>query len=177
MTQKQDQNADAGSSGRNTPEALVAEHWTGVYRLMYRLTSSSHDAEDLTQQTFLQAIENLGQFQTGTNMRSWLLRIATNCFLDNKRRKRPAAMDSGVMDASNAAKSIEERLEQAEIAGKVQEALLKLAETPRVIFMLRTTEEMSFREIADLLGTTEVTARWHMLQARQKLLELLEGKL
>jgi DNA-directed RNA polymerase specialized sigma24 family protein len=36
---------------------------------------------------------------------------------------------------------------------------------------------MSFREIAELLGTTEVTARWHMLQARQKLLEMTEGKL
>jgi RNA polymerase sigma-70 factor (ECF subfamily) len=163
------------SSGTSAEE-LVRDHWAGVYRLMYRLTSNSHDAEDLTQQSFLQAIENLDQFQPGTNLRSWLLRIATNCFLDNKRRKRPAAMDTTTFDAG-AENPVDANLQRSELAAQLQGALMKLAETPRAIFLLRTTEDMSFREIADLVGTTEVTARWHMLQARQKLLELTEGKL
>jgi RNA polymerase sigma-70 factor (ECF subfamily) len=176
VTQRPDQNADSMRSDGATAESLVKEHWAGVYRLMYRLTSKSHDAEDLTQQTFLQAIENLSQFQPGTNMRSWLLRIATNCFLDNKRRKRPMAMETGAMD-SGRDMPVDERLQRSELGEQLQAALLQLPETPRVIFLLRSTEELSFREIADLVGTTEVTARWHMLQARQKLLEMTEGKL
>lgn len=176
MTQRPDQNANGMRSDGAWAEGLVQEHWPGVYRLMYRLTSNSHDAEDLTQQTFLQAFENLSQFQPGTNMRSWLLRIATNCFLDNKRRKRPAAMETGMLDSGQES-PVEAGLERTELAQQLQDALLQLPETPRVIFLLRSTEDLSFREIAELLGTTEVTARWHMLQARQKLLEMTEGKL
>jgi RNA polymerase sigma-70 factor, ECF subfamily len=176
VNRRLDQNTDLARSSGVTADGLVKEHWAGVYRLMYRLTSNSHDAEDLTQQSFLQAIENLSQFQPGTNMRSWLLRIATNCFLDNKRRKRPVATDSALMDSGEDV-PVDAGLQRTELAGQLQDALLQLPETPRVIFLLRSTEDLSFREIAELLGTTEVTARWHMLQARQKLLELTEGKL
>ncbi|HWB55216.1 MAG TPA: sigma-70 family RNA polymerase sigma factor [Tepidisphaeraceae bacterium] len=176
MTQRPDQNAFQTQPGGSSAEALVVEHWAGVYRLMYRLTSNSHDAEDLTQQSFLQAIEKFNQFQPGTNLRSWLLRIATNCFLDNRRRRRPNAVDGSTLDVAHAAPAIGEKLEQAELAGQLQEALLKLPENQRVIFLLRSTEDVSFREIGELLGMTEVTARWHMLQARTRLLELLKGK-
>jgi RNA polymerase sigma-70 factor (ECF subfamily) len=155
---------------------MVVEHWAGVYRLMYRLTSNSHDAEDLTQQAFLQAVEKLDQFQPGTNMRSWLLRIATNCFLDNRRRRRPTPMETHALDLGHAAPTHEAELERSELAGELQQALLTLPENQRVIFLLRSTEDVSFREIGELLGMTEVTARWHMLQARTRLLELLKGK-
>jgi len=147
---------------------------------MYRLTSNTHDAEDLTQQAMLQGLENLQQFQPGSNMRSWLLRIATNCFLDHKRRRRPTAMDATVIDQSHLAPSsgtLSTPLEDLEMTAQVHKALMQIPDTQRAVFVLRTTEELSFRDIAQVLGTTEVTARWHMLQARQRLLEILEGKL
>jgi DNA-directed RNA polymerase specialized sigma24 family protein len=50
-----------------------------------------------------------------------------------------------------------------------------LPETARAVFLLRTREELSFREIAEAIGATEETARWHMLQARRRLMQRLDG--
>lgn len=177
MSQRFDQHARLVLPGGYSATGLVAEHWNGVYSLMYRLTSNTHDAEDLTQQTFLQALEKISQFQAGTNMRSWLLRIGTNCFLDFKRRRRPVSVEPSGLDIATSAEVPAGPLEQSEVAAELQQALLQIPETQRVVFLLRTTEDLSFRQIAEMIGATEVTARWHMLQARNRLLELLKGKL
>src|SRR5258708_34777859 len=82
----------AGSPGRGPadPGKLLNEHWTPVYRLLLSLTGNTHEAEDLTQETFLRALQRLNTFQRGTNLRGWMLRIATNAFFDARRkRKRP----------------------------------------------------------------------------------------
>jgi RNA polymerase sigma-70 factor, ECF subfamily len=146
---------------------------------MYRLTANAHDAEELTQEAFLRAMQKLDQYQAGTNMRGWLLRIATNMFLDGKRRLRPRTGGAADMAAEMPAPAVRAgvELERMELAGQLQAALLQLPETQRTVFLLRATEDMAFREISEMIGTTEATARWHMLQARQQLVRLLEGKL
>jgi RNA polymerase sigma factor (sigma-70 family) len=58
----------------------------------------------------------------------------------------------------------------------VAAAIGQLDDTQRAVFLLRTQEDLSFREIAETLGTTEETARWHMMQARRKLMKQLDGK-
>lgn len=177
MTQSPDHNPEPALSPEPEACALVAEHWPAVYRLMYRLTANPHDAEDLTQETFLRGLQHLDQFERGTNMRGWLLRIATNRFLDLKRQRRPVHLDEAAVEPAQPAAPVGADLEQREVAGHLQHALLHLSEVERAVFLLRATEDMPFRDIASSLGTTEVTARWHMLQARQRLLELLEGRL
>jgi RNA polymerase sigma-70 factor (ECF subfamily) len=163
----------------------VAEHWDAIYNLLYRLTSAhAHDTEDLAQETFLRAMERYGSFKPGTNLRAWLMRIATNAFLDRQRRRKvmklapmpedelapPAATVAGAASAPG------QGLEAREAHASVERAIAELPETQRVIFVLRTLEELSFREIAQTLGTTEETARWHMMQARRQLLTKLDGK-
>ena len=79
--------------GPVTFAAVVEEHWTAVYKLVYSLTGNTHDTEDLTQETFLRALNRLDTFRPGTNMRSWLLRIACNAFFDwQRKRKRSRAV-------------------------------------------------------------------------------------
>jgi RNA polymerase sigma-70 factor (ECF subfamily) len=143
---------------------------------MYRLTANAHDAEELTQEAFLRAMQKLDQYQAGTNMRGWLLRIATNMFLDGKRRARPKTGDMSA-DVAAPPERAGANLERMELSRQLQGALLQLPETQRTVFLLRSTEEMAFREISEMIGTTEATARWHMLQARQQLVKLLEGKI
>jgi RNA polymerase sigma-70 factor (ECF subfamily) len=171
-----DQNIRTSDPREHDPRAIVEGHWPGVYRLMYRLTANPHDAEELTQEAFLRALQKLDQYQAGTNMRGWLLRIATNMFLDGKRRVRPRTSDME-MDVPAVAERAGADLERMELSAQLQEALLKLPDTQRTVFLLRSTEDMAFREISEMIGTTEATARWHMLQARQQLLKLLEGKI
>ena len=64
---------------------LVEEHADSVYRLAFRLAGNQHDAEDLTQETFMRVFRNLKNYQPGT-FEGWLHRITTNLFLDMVRR-------------------------------------------------------------------------------------------
>jgi RNA polymerase sigma-70 factor (ECF subfamily) len=62
-----------------------------------------------------------------------------------------------------------------ELGAALADAIAELPETARAVFLLRTQEQMSFREIADVIGTSEETARWHMMQARRGLMKRLDG--
>ena len=153
----------------------VAVYWDSVYKLLYRLTGNRHDAEDLTQETFLRAIERQDSFKLGTNLRAWLLRIATNAFLDRQRRRKVLNITSLPDEISQDAPGPGQGLEDVERHAKVEAAIAQLPETQRVIFLLRGQNELSFREIGQAIGMTEETARWHMMQARRHLLAKLNG--
>ena len=157
--------------------AIVNEHWTGVYRLLYSLTGNSHDTEDLTQETFLRALNRLDSFQPGTRMRSWLLRIATNAFFDVRRKRQRANVRPLEHEPPATSPRPGHALEVAEQSKLLQVALEELTETTRLVFHLRAQEDLPFREIADMIGTTEEAARWHMHQARLKLVKRLAGQL
>jgi RNA polymerase sigma-70 factor (ECF subfamily) len=155
---------------------IVEAHWTAVYRLLYSLAGDSHDAEDLTQETFLRALDRWRQFQAGSNVRAWLLRIASNAFFDLKRKRRRAPCQPLTTDPLTAESGPEQRLEERELGELLSAAVAELTEKARMVFHLRVTEELSFRDIADILGTSEEAARWHMHDARLKLSKRLASK-
>jgi RNA polymerase sigma-70 factor, ECF subfamily len=150
---------------------VVEAHWTAVYRLLYSLTGNPHDSEDLAQETFLRALRRWDSFKQGTNLRAWLLRIGTNAFFDIKRKKRTLKIGALPDDVPADNSSAETKLESQEEAQLIRAALTDLSELTRLVFHLRVTEDLSFKEIADLAGITEVAARQHMHQARSKLLK------
>ncbi len=157
--------------------AWVNVYWTAVYDLLYRMAGQQHEAEDLTQETFLRAAQRRDSFTAGTNARAWLMRIATNAFLDSRRRKKVARtqpmMDEANLPAANV--GLAGDLNNQELGAALATALQQLPEAPRAVFLLRTREELSFKEIAQAVGGTEENARWQMLQARRKLMESLKG--
>jgi RNA polymerase sigma-70 factor (ECF subfamily) len=155
---------------------MVEHYWDAVYRLVYRLSRDAHDSDDLTQETFLRAMERAETFQEGTNLRSWLLRIATNLFLDLCRRRKSGRAGPLESEPIDRARSPDWIIQDAELGSLLARAIATLPETARVVFVLRAQEEMSFREIGQVIGATEETARWHMLQARRALMRKLEGK-
>ncbi len=69
-----------------TWEDVVRDHSARVYRLAYRLTGNTHDAEDLTQEVFVRVFRSLSSYSPGT-FEGWLHRITTNLFLDMARRR------------------------------------------------------------------------------------------
>ena len=69
--------------GDRTAFAKLVEHyWDRLYRWLYHLSHDRHTAEDLTQETFLKALNGLASFKAGTNLQAWLFRIAHNSFLN-----------------------------------------------------------------------------------------------
>lgn len=161
-----------------SPEApsfamLVREHWEAVYRLAHSLTGNEHDADDLTQESFLKAWNRIDSFRPGTNLRSWLLKIASNTFLDEQRRRKRSKTLALDIEPPGRTESPGFALEVADRVTKVREAMNELSELSRMVFHLRATEDLSFRHIAEIAGTTEQSARWHMHHARTRLLEIL----
>ena len=77
---------DAAEWTPPTWEDVVREHSARVYRLAYRLTGNTHDAEDLTQEVFVRVFRSLATYTPGT-FEGWLHRITTNLFLDGARRR------------------------------------------------------------------------------------------
>jgi RNA polymerase sigma-70 factor (ECF subfamily) len=152
---------------------VVAAHWDAVYRLLYTLSGNTHDTEDLTQETFLRALSRLSSFTPGTNMRAWLLRIASNAFFDVRRKRQRSRVEPLTTDLPGHSIPPEQPLELAEQGELLKAALEDLSETARLVFHLRAAEELPFREIAGILGSTEEAARWHMHQARTRLLKRL----
>jgi RNA polymerase sigma-70 factor (ECF subfamily) len=152
---------------------LVRDHWDAVYRLLQSMTGDVHDTEDLAQETFLRAWGRIDSFRRGTNLRSWLLKIASNAFLDETRRRKRSKVRPHESEPMAHAEGPGRRLEVAEMATRVREAMQELSELTRMVFHLRATEDLSFREIAEVAGTTEQAARWHMHHARTRLLEIL----
>ena len=174
MARDQTGPADQASAG-GAPEfvAIVNGHWSAVYRLLHTLAGNTHDTDDLTQETFLRAMQRMASFQPGTNLRAWLLRIATNAYFDlhrKRKRLRLAPLPDTVVGTEREPRH---RLEVAEQCEVLRAALNELSDLTRLVFHLRATEELSFREIAALAGTTEQSARWHMHEARKKLLARL----
>jgi RNA polymerase sigma-70 factor (ECF subfamily) len=156
---------------------VVEAHWHAVFRMVHTLTGNSHDTEDLTQETFLRALKRLATFQRGTNLRAWLLRIAANAFFDTQRKRKRANVQPMEVELPASAPAPGHRLEVAEESELLKTAMTELPNMTRLVFHLRATEDLSFKEIADMVGSTEQAARWHMHEARVRLLKKMGNKL
>lgn len=160
-----------------TWEAIVAEHSARVYRLAYRLTGNQHDAEDLTQETFIRVFRSLSTYTPGT-FEGWLHRITTNLFLDQVRRRRRIRMDPLGEDAGDvvgpAGLGTPERgFEYANLDQDVQRALDALSPEYRAAVVLCDIEGLSYEEIAVTLGIKLGTVRSRIHRARAQLRDSL----
>src|SRR5262245_41534948 len=151
---------------------LVESYYDRLYRWLYHLGHDRHLAEDLTQESFLKAFAALAKFQAGSNFRAWLFRIAHNSFI-NQRRAAKRQRETLPDDLPGREQGPLERVEHSEERTLLAQAVTRLPSDFRAAFLLRVEEELSFRQIANVLGLTEETARWRVFKARQKLLRAL----
>jgi RNA polymerase sigma-70 factor (ECF subfamily) len=108
-------------------------------------------------------------------LKAWLFRIAHNAYANwvRNRKGKNSLLPNDVLDTQAGP---EELAQENETSQKLQQAIDKLPEEWKAALLLRTQEDMAFREMAIALGTTEETARWRVYKARQKLMETLEVK-
>jgi RNA polymerase sigma-70 factor (ECF subfamily) len=162
-----------------TWEEVVREHSARVYRLAYRLTGNSYDAEDLTQEVFVRVFRSLSSYTPGT-FEGWLHRITTNLFLDMARRRQrirfeglgdeAAGQLSG--DEPTPAQAFDARHFDSDVSG----ALLALSPEYRAAVVLCDIEGLSYEEIADTLGVKLGTVRSRIHRGRAQLREALDHR-
>lgn len=166
---------DAQQGDRQAFARLVERYWDGLHRWLFHLAHDRHTAEDLAQEAFLKALNGLHTFRPGTNFRAWLFRIAHNTFANHRRATRtrqPFPEDL----PSNDEGPVEQALSREALL-LLGRAVGRLPPEFRAAFLLRAEEGLSFREIGEILGVTEETARWRVFKARQKLMSVLAPQL
>lgn len=138
---------------------LYDKHLNQIYRFVYLKVSNKQIAEDLTQQVFLSAWQNISSYQQqGFPFTSWLYRIARNAVIDHYRTSRNhVGLDaiSEVADFSDLAGELETKLE----LGKVKIALASLSADYQDVIVMRFIEELSHQEIAVALDKSEGAVR------------------
>jgi RNA polymerase sigma-70 factor (ECF subfamily) len=141
-------------------ERLYHCHQTQVYALCHRLLERAEDAEDAVQATFVHAFRALPRFRGDSTLRTWLFRIATNEALGLLRRRRPEATTVDEAPAGpDTAGAVVERL-------AVRTALARLTPDHRAILVLRLWEELSYEEIAAVLGISMPAVKMRLNRAR-----------
>jgi RNA polymerase sigma-70 factor (ECF subfamily) len=151
---------------------LVDLYWDRLYRWVYHLCHDRHAAEDVAQETFLKAFAHLDSFQVGTRFQAWLFRIAHNSLVNQRRANRKVRLHFPEHLTALQAGPAEEAMSR-EALQNLARAVGRLPRDFRAAFLLRVEEDLSFREIAEVLQTTEETARWRVFKAREKLMEKL----
>ncbi|MFB9305182.1 RNA polymerase sigma factor SigE [Kibdelosporangium philippinense] len=161
-----------------TWDQIVREHADRVYRLAYRLTGNSHDAEDLTQETFIRVFRSLASYKPGT-FEGWLHRITTNLFLDMARRRSRLRMEGLPDDTDRLAgddPSPEQVWTDAHLDPDLQASLDELPPEFRAAVVLCDVEGLSYEEIGATLGVKLGTVRSRIHRGRQALRVALERR-
>ena len=138
---------------------LYRIHLRDVYSYAYYRVGNHHDAEDLTEQTFLQAYRHFGRAlreSDGRPLRPWLIRIAhnlaANYYRDRSRRPQTQLEDAAVVSAMH---DTEERVQSRQELEEVLRGVAKLPEDRREALIMRFALDMDNREIARALGRSE----------------------
>lgn len=169
-------------------EELTTRHERRIYSLAYRILQNPHDAEDVTQQAFLSAVEHLTKFREEASFATWLYRIATFAALKVIRKRK--GLDTVSLEEATEPgedydsiphpeyiadwkQSPEQLVERNETKRLLDEALAKLDEKHRLVFVLRDVEGLSVAETVAALGLTESNVKMRLLRARLQLREEL----
>ncbi len=162
---------------------FVETHSPAIYRLAMRMLGNPQDAEDVLQETFIKAYQNMARFDGRSRLSTWLYRIATNEALMLIRRRRPEALsveapegDEGgpvqdsleIVDWSHMP---EETLLSDEVRQYLERAIETLPATLKTVFLLREIEGLSTRETAEVLQLSEAAVKTRLSRARLALRE------
>jgi RNA polymerase sigma-70 factor (ECF subfamily) len=156
-------------------DELVRRYQRPIHSLCMRYLRNTADAADVTQRAFVKAFQSLDGFRGESSFRTWLYRIAINMSLNHIRdhkRERPAEIRD---DALTRRATGPQRIISGEDADLLREAIAELPPKQRTVLELRVYDELSFREVAELVGSTENAAKVNFHHAVKKLRARLGG--
>ncbi len=157
-------------------ERLFERHRNLVYRFAYQRTGRRDDAEDIVQEVFVRAHQNLGRYRDEAKFTTWLLRIATNLGTDrvrmNQRRQALEEQEAaGALTWMTVGENEDpvENLAQEQRRNVLRKAILALPEHHRNVIIMRDIEEMEYKDMAQILGCTVGGVKLRVLRARRAL--------
>ncbi len=163
-------------------ETLFTKYREKVYRVVYGYVYDKDDALDIAQDAFIKAFKNLASFRGHSGFYTWLTQIAINLAIDFRRKRKRQKivtledyMEDPREKIGGATQPPEpsEKLAEKELRERYFDALERLSEKHRTVFLLHTVEGMPYKEIADTLGISIGTVMSRLHYARKHLQELL----
>ncbi len=134
---------------------LVRRHQDFVYNITRKITGNHDDADEAAQRVFIKLYEKIGTFDRRSAFRTWLYRVSTNESL-NLLRSRKIRKWFGLGDMRELPQNEEQNplrlLQRKDIGGLIEQAIRKLPDRQRTVFILRMTEGLSYDEISEILG-------------------------
>ena len=162
-------------------EQLVAIHERRVFSLALRLTGSTEDAKDATQEAFIRLHRKMGQVDGDRGVGPWLYSVTVNACRDigrERQRSRLVPMENwAALAAQDTAAGPEGLYADRQREEHLRGVLHRLPEKERAALLLREMEGLTTGEVARILGSSEVTVRTQVSKARLRLRKLLKGKL
>ena len=159
-------------------ERLYNDYFQTVYKYLFSMTHNADLSEDLTQETFYQALKTYDSFRGDSKVSVWLCQIAKHLWY--KEYKQSNRHSSGsiedfsdmIVDGENVEQMVLEKDSKIELYQKIQ----RLDEKTREVIYLRLTGELSFREIGEILQKNETWARVTFYRGKQKMMEVNDEK-
>ena len=156
---------------------IVRRYQERVYQFVCRVVGDAEDAADVTQETFIRAYDKLNRFRGDSGLYTWLYRIAMNMSINCLRERKLrtfVGLDDPAVPELRAQGGPEEDVAARELRGHIDAAIAKLPPRQRSIFVLRHFDELSHRDIALVVGSSEGAVRSGYFHALRKLRSALQ---
>jgi RNA polymerase sigma-70 factor (ECF subfamily) len=155
---------------------LMQRYTTPIYNLAWRLTRDQMEAENITQDTFLRALNALPRVSLDQPLKPWLFKIAVNLCRQWAERKKPQLFsdfdeggDTGIEAVPDGATPPLERLEENELRERIRAEVDRLPSLDQTVITLRYVEALTYEQIAQALDLPLNTVRTRLRRAKQKL--------
>jgi RNA polymerase sigma-70 factor (ECF subfamily) len=145
--------------------SLANRYLKPIFNFTYRLTGNRHDAEDITQEVFVKIWKNAKQFRPEKKFKTWIFAIAKNACLDFFKKKRTVSLDTLGKTLRDDSPLPAEGIDKSTKAKALQIALEKLPENYKIILLLHFNEDLTFREIAEIMEEPLNTIKSRHLRA------------
>ncbi len=171
-------------------EEMVTRHWDRIYGMVHQLLRNQQDAEEVTQDAFIRAHRGLANFRGDSSFSTWLYQIATNLARNRywywwrRKRDRTVSFDQPVGDDNETplseifvgeTESPEDVTVTQELVDRIAVGMEKLSAKHREILILRNVKNLSYEEIAAILGISVGTVKSRIARARDSLREIIGG--
>lgn len=171
---------DLKSGDHHAQKLVVDEFQVKVYNICYSMVGNRHDAEDLTQDVFIEVLKNIDKFRGESKIGTWIYRIAVNKSLNTIRSNNKKRLWSQIDDLlSFKAEKNEEpfiiniQLENNEQNLLIHKAISSLPENQRIAFSLNKIDEMSYNEVAEIMNIGHAAVESLIHRAKKKLQKIL----
>jgi RNA polymerase sigma-70 factor, ECF subfamily len=168
--------AEPGLEAIDRQNRFVSEHLRRIFVQIYRIVDNVADAQDLTQETFIKALQHQEQLKDEQKAAHWLSRIATNTAIDFLRRNSRATFCEIDEAPESHTESPEQELLRSEHREYLEDGLRLLSPREKQALLLRDVEGLPAEEVAYILDCSKATVRSHIANARTKLRRYMERR-